>query len=76
MRYIGQTFRLQVFLTTLILQPDRLRPKIVINDIWTKMSDAIPDDAPAARQVMRRSQIRYDCGLPDAKRLSVHCPEL
>ena len=65
-----------VFQTTLILQPDRLRPKIVINDIWTKMSDAIPDDAQAACQVMRRSQIRYGRGLPDAKRLSVHRPEL
>jgi hypothetical protein len=40
------------------------------------MSDAIPDDAQAACQVMRRSQIRYGRGLPDAKRLSVHRPEL
>src|ERR1700730_5528712 len=29
------------------------------------MSDAVPDDTPAASRVMRRSQIRYGCGLPD-----------
>src|ERR1700692_5015563 len=29
------------------------------------MSDAVPDDTPAAGRVMRRSQIRYGCGLPD-----------
>jgi hypothetical protein len=41
----------------------------VMNDIRMENNDAVPQDAPTACQVMRRSQIRYDRDLPDAERL-------